>query len=167
MHEHYMRRTLSLAADALREGELPIAALVVLDDRVFSEATTGERREGRLLAHAELLALDAADRAQPSPGLRRDMILYTNLEPCLMCLGAAMSFHVGAICFALESPSDGAVALADGWARDEDAMPGYQLPAIVGGILREESRTLFRRYVDLHPEGGPLTAWAHSLARLS
>lgn len=166
MHEHFMRQTLSLAERGLQEGELPIAALVVLGDRVIAGAVTGEEREGRLLAHAELLALDEADRACPIDESRRDVTLYTNLEPCLMCLGAAMSFHVGGICYALESPSDGAVALVQGWARDEAAMPSYRLPAITGGVLRAASAALFRRYADLHPEGGPLSEWALSLASL-
>ena len=161
-----MQRTLSLAERALQEGELPIAALVVLGGRVIAEASTGERREGRLLAHAELLALEAADRVCPFGESRRDAVLYTNLEPCLMCLGAAMSFHVGAICYALESPSDGAVALARDWARDEAAMPSYRLPTIIGGVLREASGALFQRYVERYPDGGPLSEWASSLAHL-
>jgi len=133
MHEHLMRRTLSLAERALQEGELPIAALVVLGGRVIAEASTGERREGRLLAHAELLALEAADRVCPFGESRRDAVLYTNLEPCLMCLGAAM--------------------------------PSYRLPTSIGGVLREASGALFQRYVDRYPDGGPLSAWASSLAR--
>lgn len=161
-----MRRTLSLAERALREGELPIAALVVLGGRVIARATTAERREGRLLVHAELLALEAADRLRPFPGRRRDAVLYTNLEPCPMCLGAATSFHVGAVVYALESPSDGAVELVRAWARDEAAMPSYRLPAMAGGVLREGSRALFRRHVERHPGGGPLVEWARSLGDL-
>ena len=103
-----MRRTLALAEAALEDGELPIAALVVLGDRVLASATTAERREQRFLAHAELVALEAADRVRPFPGDRRAATLYTNLEPCMMCLGAAMSFFCGEICYALESPTDGA-----------------------------------------------------------
>lgn len=165
MRERFMRRALTLATRALDEGELPIAAVVTLGDRILAEATTAEVREGRLLVHAELLALDAADRLRPFPGRRREVTLYTTLEPCLMCLGAAMSFHVGEVCYALESPSDGAVALARSWVRDEAAMPAYRLPEVVGGVLRRESIALFARYVATH-EAGAVRDWARSLAEL-
>ena len=163
--EHYMRETLALAEGALARGELPIAALVVLDGQVIASATTCENAEQRFLIHAELLALEAADRIKPFPGRRRDCQLYTNLEPCMMCLGAAMSFFLGEIYYALESPSDGAVALAQGWERAE-SFPEYRVPAIRGGVLREESIRLFQRYVDRYPDE-PAWAWAKSLADLS
>jgi tRNA(adenine34) deaminase len=161
-----MRETLALAEGALARGELPIAALVVLDDRIIASATTCETAERRLLVHAELLALEAADRLQPFPGRRRDCQLYTNLEPCMMCLGAAMSFMLGEITYALESPSDGAVALAQSWERADESFPEYRVPTITGGMLRRESIQLFQRYVDQHTSG-PAWAWAKSLAKLA
>jgi tRNA(adenine34) deaminase len=162
--KYYMQQTLSLAEQAIERGELPIAALVVLDGQIIASAHTAERREGRLLVHAELLALEQADRLKPFPGQRREAVLYTNLEPCLMCLGAAMSFQLGAIYYAIESPSDGAAALAQGWQRDEELFPGYQAPEISGGLLREESIRLFQQWVERNPPGGPVWAWAQSLA---
>ena len=160
-----MRETLALAERALARGELPIAALVVLDDQVIASATTCEKAEQRFLVHAELLALEEADKLKPFPGRRRDCQLYTNLEPCMMCLGAAMSFFCGEIYYALESPGDGAVALAQRWQRSDPSFPEYRLPVITGGVLREESIRLFQQYVDQH-EPGPAWTWAKSLADL-
>jgi tRNA(adenine34) deaminase len=162
--EYYMRQTLALAERAIERGEMPIAALVVLDDQIIASAHTAERREGRLLVHAELLALEQADCLKPFPGTRREAVLYTNLEPCLMCLGAAMSFQLGSIYYALESPSDGAVALVQGWQRDEESFPGYQVPAITGGLLRQASIRLFQQWVERNPPGGPVWEWVKSLA---
>ena len=72
-------------------GELLIGAVVVLNRQVIAAAHTREKTEGRLLVHADFLALEAADRLRPFPGRRRDAALFVNLEPCLMCFGAAMS----------------------------------------------------------------------------
>jgi tRNA(adenine34) deaminase len=91
--------------------------------------------------------------------------LFVTLEPCLMCLGAAMSFFLGKIYYGLESPGDGAVALARHWQRDTSAFPAYRLPEVHGGILREESRSLFRQYVARHASG-PMWEWARTLAAL-
>jgi tRNA(adenine34) deaminase len=161
-----MRRTLALAEHALERGELPIAALVVLDGAVIGQAHTAENREGRLLVHAELLALEQADRLKPFPGNRRQANLYTNLEPCLMCLGAAMSFMLGEIYYALESPSDGAAALVQTWQRDEASFAGYQIPEIHGGLLRPQSIALFEKWTSVHPPEGAIWQWAKSLADL-
>ena len=166
MAECHMRHTLSLAADALELGELPIAAIVVLDDRIIGSATTAEQREQRLLVHAELAALEQADRLGLSLAERRSARLFTNLEPCLMCLGAAMSFFLGEIHYALESPADGAVDLVRTWVRAQDDMPQYRLPKVESGLLREESIRLFEQYALLHPPG-PMRDWAQTLAQLS
>jgi len=171
--EHYMRQTLALAAEALELGEFPIAAIVVLDDAasshvrsgIIARATASEQRERRFLGHAELVALEEADRLGLSLGNRRDAKLFTNLGPCLMCLGAAMSFFLGEIYYGLESPGDGAVSLIKSWVRKEDDIPGYQLPRITGGLLREESIRLFEKYVSLRPPG-PMRDWAETLTKL-
>lgn len=163
--ERYMRQVLSLAAEALELGEFPIAAIVVLDGKVIARATASERRERRFLGHAELVALEEADRLSLSFEDRRRATLYTNLEPCLMCLGAAMSFFLGEICYGLESPGDGAVNVVKAWVRKEEDVPGYQVPEISGGVLREESIKLFEQYVVLQPPG-PMQEWARTLARL-
>jgi tRNA(adenine34) deaminase len=82
-----------------------------------------------------------------------------------MCMGAAMSFFLGEVVYALESPGDGAVDLVQGWTRKEEDIPGYQVPGITGGVLRTESIRLFRAYVARH-ERGPMRDWAETLAHL-
>ena len=163
--EHYMRQALRLAEEALEHGELPIAALVVLEGKVIGQGTASEQREVRFLGHAELVALEQADRLGLSYEQRRRARLFTTLEPCLMCMGAAMSFFLGEITYALESPGDGAVGLVQGWERREEDMPAYQVPKVTGGLLREESVRLFARYVSTQPPG-PMRDWAETLAKL-
>ena len=163
--EKFMREALRVAREGLDAGELPIGAVVVANGEIIAESYTRERSEGRLLVHADLLALEAADRIRPFPGRRRDAQLFVTGEPCLMCLGAAMSFFIGEIYFGHESLSDGAVKLVRQWKRDEGAFPNYRIPQITGGILRDEAIELFREYVCLH-DSGPLWEWAKSIARL-
>lgn len=163
--EHYMKQALTLASEGLAMGEFPIGAVVVLDGKVIAQGITSEQREKRFLGHAELIALEEADSLGLSFSERRATRLFTNLEPCLMCMGAAMSFVLGELYFGLESPADGAVNLVKGWARRENDMPGYQLPRISGGLLREESIALFEKYVSLH-KAGPMRAWAATLVEL-
>jgi tRNA(adenine34) deaminase len=163
--EDFMRRCLALGAGALAYGEFPIGAVVVLDGEIIAEGTTSEQREKRFLGHAELVALEAADRLGLSFDERGRAALYTNLEPCLMCIGAAMSFFAGEIVYGLESPGDGGVGLVRAWVRKEEDIPGYQVPRITGGLLREESIRLFEQYVARRLPG-PMRDWAETLTRL-
>ena len=163
--EYYMRQVLTLAAEALEQGEFPIASIVVLDDEIIAQATASEQCEKRFLGHAELVALEEADKQQLSFAERGRARLFTNLEPCLMCMGAAMSFFLGEIVYGLESPGDGAVDLVRAWARKEEDIPGYQIPEITDGLLREESIRLFEAYV-ARREPGPMRDWAKTLPKL-
>ena len=154
--EEKMRLTIELAEEALNIGEIPIAAIVYLGDEIVSKSFTTEKADKRYLVHAEIKALMEADIKRFSIKDRRKMQLFTTLEPCMMCLGAAMSFCIGEIYYALEAPSDGAVNLAKQRC-DEDSKeyPGYILPTVYGGILRNESKELFSKYISRN-ENAPM-----------
>lgn len=160
-----MREALSMARIGLDKGELPIGAVVVLNGQIIASAHTQEKAEGRLLVHAELLALEAADRIKPFPGKRRDVKLFVTGESCLMCLGAAMSFFLGEIYYGHEVPSDGVVSLVQQWRRKEEDFPNYQVPKIKGGLLRQEGIALFQEYVTRHSSGS-MWEWAKTIAAL-
>ena len=164
-HEHFMRSALAVARTGLDRGELPIGAIVVLNGQIIASAHTQEVEQKRLLVHADLLALEAADRLNPFPGNRRNCTLYVTGEPCLMCLGAAMSFFIGEVVYGHEMPSDGAVSLVQGWQRQESDFPSYRLPQIAGGVLRQEGIDLFKEYVKRHSSGATWN-WAKTIAAL-
>lgn len=160
-----MQRALALAREALDRGELPIAAVIVLDDAVLCGAATSERADGRFLVHAELKALLAFDQLCLPVSQRRRAVLYTTLEPCLMCMGAVMSAFLGEVRYALASPADGAVGLLDRWVRAEADLPGYTLPRISATDDDEAARALFAAYVEQHrAQGGAMWRWARTLA---
>jgi len=81
--ESYMRQVLDLAAGAMQQDEFPIASIVVLDDEIIAQATTSEQREKRFLGHAELVALEEADKQRLSFAERGRVRIFANLEPCL------------------------------------------------------------------------------------
>jgi tRNA(adenine34) deaminase len=163
--EFFMKETLALAREGLAMRELPIAAIVVSGGEIIAKAVTAEARERRLLVHAEYSALEQADKLKLSFEARLKAKLFTNLEPCLMCVGAAMSFYLGEIYYALESPSDGAIDLVKTWVRKEEDLANYQLPKITGGLLRGESIELFKEYVAQSPPS-PIRDWAETLTKL-
>ena len=160
-----MRLTLDLAVEAMDNGECPIAAIVFLNDEIVAKSYTKEFAEKRLLVHAELNALIEVDKNQYTYQDRTNMQLFTNLEPCMMCMGAAMSCSIGEIYYALESPSDGAVHLVQDWDSGSDYFTTYKVPKITGGILREESKTLFKQFASICENNG-LKLFAQELANM-
>ncbi|MCL2408762.1 MAG: nucleoside deaminase [Oscillospiraceae bacterium] len=159
-----MAYVIDLAKEALDNGEFPIAAAIYHGDKLISSAYTSERTDGRFLVHAEQKALMDADMQKLPFEVRFKLELYTNLEPCLMCLGMAMSSFIGKVYYALEAPEDGAVD----FVRKEYASrpPGiWHFPEVTGGILREQSIQLFRKFVEQN-EDNPGVDFAKTLAKL-
>jgi tRNA(adenine34) deaminase len=164
-----MAYVINLAKEAMDNGELPIAAAIYSGDELISSAYTTERADGRFLVHAEQKALMDMDMQKLPFEVRINLELYTNLEPCLMCLGMAISSFIGKVYYSFEAPEDGAVDLV---RKDfEKRPPGiWHLPEISVGLLRKQSIQLFREYVERY-QGNPeysagLIHFAKSVAEL-
>ncbi|MDP9849701.1 nucleoside deaminase [Streptosporangium lutulentum] len=154
----------AVADEGAAAGELPIGAVVVMGDEVISRGHTQERARGRRLVHADLLAMEEADRRLGWRPRSAPLVLAVNLEPCLMCVGAAMSLGVEAIYYGLDSPGDGAAGVGAVWRPQREDMTFSRVPEIRGGFLREKVRAQFARYAATTRTGG-LRQWAEDLAR--
>ncbi len=147
-----MNITIDLAEEALAKGEMPISACVFFEDQVIAKAHTSEKSDGRFLVHAELKALLKADILKYSIEDRKKLQLYTTLEPCLMCYGAALSFFMGEIYYSLKAPEDGALSLVNFENFNSDYMR-FQKPSISGGYCIERSKSLFIEYMNIIEDG--------------
>ncbi len=137
--EEFMAEALAEARRSLELDEFPVGAVVVLRDEVVVRAHWTGAAQGRLLDHAEMLALMEAERSgQVSRRQeRQEATLYTTLEPCALCMAAAMSFLLGRIVYAAEAPVDGGTTLPGLWqppsGHPPDGIP-YTIPTGRGGI---------------------------------
>ena len=109
MDEEMMGLALAEARHALEHGDIPIGAVLVLDGQVIASRHNERQVHNDPTAHAELLTIrDAAERLGSS---RLDgATLYTTLEPCPMCAGAALLARVGRVVFGAADPKAGACA---------------------------------------------------------
>jgi len=164
--EEKMRITIDEARKSLISREFPVGAIIFNGDSIVCRAHSSGESALEFLLHAEMVALLKADKLQLSYGERKKMQLFTNLEPCMMCLGAAMSFFIGEIYYALEAPIDSATDFArQYWRENRKEIPGYGLPAIYSGVLKSESQDVFREYLNLAPNG-PLAEFSKTLVSL-
>ena len=101
--EDYMRRALELARRGQEEGEVPVGAVVVLDDQVIGEGWNRPIAASDPTAHAEIQALRAASSSTKNYRLT-GATLYVTLEPCDMCLGAMFHARIGRVVYGATDP---------------------------------------------------------------
>ena len=136
-----MRAALGLAREAGRAGETPVGAIIVKGGSIVSSGANACREGGDFTLHAELLALQRAAKTLGSPYLS-ECTLVSTLEPCLMCLGAALEARVGRIVFGAWNPRGGALGGSLG------IIPPNLPPALVvtPGYMGAASEKLIRTF---------------------
>ncbi|GIF37121.1 nucleoside deaminase [Actinoplanes xinjiangensis] len=147
--EELVGRALEVAEEGLRAGEMPIGAVVAMGDEIIGRGHTSERTRGRRLVHADLLAMIEADERLGWTRREQPLVLGITMEPCLMCLGTALTLGVSEIYFGLDAPDDGAAGVASVWQPGTQDGIFFPLPAMTGGFLLAECRDQFRRYADM------------------
>jgi len=137
-----MTLALAEAARAGDAGEVPIGAVVVRDGTLLSAAGNAPIADVDPTAHAEVRALRAAARAAGNyrlPGT----VLYVTVEPCAMCVGAALQARVATVVFGCDDPKAGAAgSLFD---LTQDARLNHRI-AVVRGVEAERSREFLRAF---------------------
>ena len=132
-HEDYMKEALSLAREALADGEVPVGCVVVWDGTIVGRGRN--RREGArtALGHAEIEAIAQACKALNGWRLHR-ATLYVTLEPCPMCAGAILNARVSRVYFGARDREMGACGGVMNLFMEDFPHP----PALVGGVLEAE-----------------------------
>ena len=101
--DEYMRCALELARRAQEEGEVPVGAVVVLDDRIVGEGWNRPIAASDPTAHAEIQAMRSAATALRNYRLT-GATLYVTLEPCDMCLGAMFHARIERVVYGATDP---------------------------------------------------------------
>ena len=152
-----MRRALLAAADAAERGEVPVGAVVSRGGEVVAVAANEREATGDPTAHAELLAIRRA--AAASGGWRlSDCTLYSTLEPCPMCAGAAHAARVGRLVYATPDPKAGYAGTL--YSVPEDKRLNHTIP-VESGLLELEAATMLRVFFRdrrKKPRNAPLRA---------
>ena len=135
--EQYMRKALQEAETAYSEGEVPIGAVVVCQDRIIARAHNLTETLCDVTAHAEMQAITQAANELGGKYLN-DCTLYVTVEPCVMCAGALGWSQVQRVVYGCRDEKRG----YSGYA------PRALHPrcTVTGGILEEECRQLMQSF---------------------
>lgn len=135
--EYFMRQALIEAEKALEEGEIPVGAVVVANDRIIARAHNQVERLCDATAHAEMLAMTAAANYLGSKYLT-DCTLYVTLEPCPMCAGGSYWSQVGSIVYGAADEKRGYSRLGEGVTHPKTK--------IKSGLMEAEAQALLAAF---------------------
>ncbi len=140
----FMRRAITLARRAAEEGEVPVGALVVLDNEVIGEGWNRPIASHDPTAHAEIVALRAGAQVLRNYRLS-NATLYATLEPCPMCMGAVLNARLARVVFGAWDSKAGACGSVIDLPREPRLTHRID---VFGGVCAEESASMLRQFFE-------------------
>ncbi len=137
--ENYMKQALMQAHKAYEEGEVPIGAVVVMNNTIIAKAYNQTEKLKDSTAHAEILALTTAYAHLGSKYLPT-ATLYVTLEPCLMCSGALYWSKIERVVFGAYDDKNSYRRIAG------ENNPFHPKTILQGGLMAEESSALMQAF---------------------
>ena len=131
--EKFMRAAIRIAQKGLAEGEVPIGAVVVYENKVVARGYNRRAKLQLASAHAEMMAIDRACKKFGSWRLPEGCELYVTLEPCPMCMGACLNARVDKIYFGSYEQKGRSLT-----SELAEANLLNHKTEVVGGVLQEE-----------------------------
>lgn len=139
-----MRRALELARRAALDHEVPVGALLILNDEVIGEGWNRPIAGHDPTAHAEIVALRAGAQRLRNYRLA-GTTLYVTLEPCAMCMGAVLNARVARVVFGAWDPKTGACGSVIDLPREPKLTHRID---VFGGVCSDESAALLRNFFE-------------------
>jgi tRNA(adenine34) deaminase len=137
--EYYMQLALNEAHKAYDADEVPVGALVVVNDKIISRGHNQVELLNDATAHAEILALTSAFSYMGAKYLP-DATLYVTLEPCLMCAGALYWSKIGRIVFGAYDQKNGYRHIT------HETSPFHPKTAILGGVMEADCSFIIQSF---------------------
>jgi tRNA(adenine34) deaminase len=137
----YMKSAYTEALMAFEENEVPVGAVIVLNNKVIAKGHNSKIRDLEITAHAEINVLKIASKKLGRVNLH-DCDIYITLEPCSMCLSAILQSNIKNIYFGANDPTMGAI---------ESKMKIAEFPlgnsaVTIGGIMELECSKLLSSF---------------------
>ncbi len=133
---YFMKRALQEAESALDKNEVPIGAVIVMNNQIIARAHNLTETLNDVTAHAEMQAFTAASDFLGGKYLK-ECTLYVTLEPCQMCAGASYWAQIGKIVYGATEEKRGFIAMKTTL---------HPKTEVVSGVLKEECGKLLKRF---------------------
>jgi tRNA(adenine34) deaminase len=141
-HEHFMREALKEARKSFEEGDVPVGAIIVYDNKIIARAHNQVELLKDPTAHAEILAITQAAAALNAERLY-NASLYVTLEPCSMCAGAMVLGRIENVYYAARDQKAGACGSL--YTIVDDDRLNHQVK-VIHGLLQKEGEELLKEF---------------------
>ncbi|MFN9718508.1 MAG: tRNA adenosine(34) deaminase TadA [Planctomycetota bacterium] len=141
-HDYWMKKALDQAVIAFDEGEVPVGAVIVYQERVIAEGRNQREMLRDPTAHAEMIAITQAAEVLQSWRLL-DCTLYVTLEPCPMCAGAIVQARIPQVVYGTPDPKGGACHTL--FHLTSDIRLNHQA-AVLGGVMQEDCKAILQEF---------------------
>ena len=144
--EYFMKQALLQAQTAFEEDEVPVGAVVVMNNKIISRGYNQVEKLNDPTAHAEIIALTSAFNFLGSKYLPEASI-YITVEPCVMCAGAMYWSKIGKVIYGTADEKNGYLRIiSSSTGGGRGASPFHPKTEIVRGILQEECAQLMKSF---------------------
>jgi tRNA(adenine34) deaminase len=134
--EYFMKKALLEAEQAFEKGEVPVGAVIVVDNKIIARAHNLTELLNDVTAHAEMQAITSASSFLGGKYLH-NCTLYVTLEPCQMCGGALFWSQISNVVYGASDPERGCISLNNKL---------HPKTKIKGGILADQASSLLKRF---------------------
>lgn len=137
--EYFMMQALKEARKAMEDDEIPIGAVVVINERIIARGHNMTEKLNDPTAHAEMIALTSAFNLLGSKYLP-EATLYVTIEPCLMCAGAIYWSKLGKLVYGADDEKNGyKKTTGAGW-------PFHPKTELIRGVLKDDCAKLMKDF---------------------
>jgi tRNA(adenine34) deaminase len=140
--EDFMKVAIELAKKAANNGEVPVGAVIVIDDEVVAKSCNEREARAVATAHAEILAIDEASRKLGRWRLS-DCTIYVTKEPCPMCAGAIFQARMKRLVYGPSDSKSGAAGSLYNIVEDERL--NWRLE-VTRGVMEDENVRLLQDF---------------------
>lgn len=137
--EDFMRQALLQARQAFEEDEVPVGAVVVINNKIIARGYNQVEKLNDPTAHAEIIALTSAFNNLGSKYLP-EATIYITVEPCLMCAGALYWSKIGRVVYGASDEKNGYQHIT------KDNSPFHPKTELTRGVLKEECAELMKAF---------------------
>ncbi|WP_452220184.1 nucleoside deaminase [Lacinutrix salivirga] len=133
---YFMKKALQEAEAAFEKGEIPVGAVIVIDNKIIARTHNLTEQLNDVTAHAEMQAITSAANYLGGKYLQK-CTLYVTLEPCQMCAGALYWSQISKIVYGARDEERGCITLNTKL---------HPKTTMVGGVLEKEASALLKRF---------------------
>lgn len=134
--KEYMQIAYKEALKAYKKGDVPVGAVIIKNNKVIAKSYNKKEKKNNAILHAEIDAINKACKKLKTWHLE-NCILYTTLEPCLMCTGAIVQSRINEIYYATENKNFGEI---------NNIKKYNKQIKINSGLLKNESSELLKKF---------------------